>query len=136
VPYTLCYKVKSVNATKPAVAAGQVLLILPAALFMGAIVMRNLQSPQYEPAHTAQRVVMWYSVRQWTLWVLLIVLPLAVLVVGCFTLLSGWNDVGQPSVARQTLTALHAQLSRLVVAAATLMAGAVLAIVIVHMLAN
>ena len=124
------------DTTKRAVAAGQVLLILPAVLFMGAIVVRNLQLPQYEPAHTSQRIVMWYSARQWTLWVLPIALPLAVLVAGCLTLLSGWNDVERPKAARQRLTALHTQMSKLVVAAATLMAGGVLAIVIVHMLAN
>lgn len=124
------------NATKSGVAAGQVLLILPAALFMGAIVMRNLQSPQHEPAHTAQRIVMWHSAQRWTLWVLLFGLPLAVLAAGCFTLLSGCDDVERPTVARQTLTALYAQLSRLGVAVATLMAGAILAIVVMHMLAN
>ena len=124
------------NATKPAITAGQLLLILPAVLFMGAIVVRNLPLPQYVPAHTAQRIVMWYSARQWTLWVLLIALPLAVLVAGCFTFLSGRNDVERPRAARQTLTGLHEQLSRLVVAAPTLMAGGILAIVVVHMLAN
>jgi hypothetical protein len=125
-----------VNAVKPVVAAGQVLLILPAVLFLGVIVVRNLPLQQYESAYTAQRIVLWYATRQWTLWVLLIALPLAVFVAGCFTFLSGWNDVERPRAARQTLTGLQAQLSRLVAAAATLMAGGILAIVVVHMLAN
>ena len=38
--------------------------------------------------------------------------------------------------ARQTFAAIHAGLPTLVVAAATLMAGGVFAIVVVHMLAN
>lgn len=133
---TLYCKVKSAYAARPAVAAGQLLLILPAVLFMGALVVRNLPSPLYVAAHTAQRIVMWYSARQWALWVLLVALPLAVFVAGCFNFLSGRNDDERPSAARQTLTGLHAQLSRLVVAAPTLMAGGILAIVVVPMLAN
>lgn len=113
------------NITKAAVAALQGLLILPAVLFMGSLVVRNLPLPQYELARNAQRIVMWYSARQWTLWILLIVLPLSVLVTGCLMLLSpGNNDVERPPVAT------------LFVAAATVMSGGVLAIVIVHMLAN
>ncbi len=113
-------------------------MILPAVLFMGAIVVRDLPLPQYVPAYTAQRIVMWYAARQWTLWVLLIALPLAALAAGCFTFLSGRNDVERPRLPRrQTPTGLlPLELSKLVVAAPTLMAGGILAIVIVHMLAN
>ena len=49
----------------------QLVLILPAALFMAALVVRNLGPLRYEPAHTAQQIVMWYAGRLWTLWVLL-----------------------------------------------------------------
>jgi hypothetical protein len=37
----------------------EAVLILPAALFMTALAMRNLQPPQYESAHIAQKLVMW-----------------------------------------------------------------------------
>ena len=125
------------NTTKRAITATQLLLIFPAALFMAALFVRNLQPQQYEPAHTAQQIVMWYAGRQWTLWVLLIALPLAVLVIGCATLLRSWNDeVELPHAARQTLAAIRAHLPTLFVAAATLTAGGVLVIVILHMLAN
>jgi hypothetical protein len=53
----------------------QLVLILPAALFMASLVVRNLGPLQYEPAHTAQQIVMWYAGRLWTLWVLLFTLP-------------------------------------------------------------
>ena len=125
------------NTTKRAVAGAYLLLIFPAVLFMGALVVRNLQPLQNEPAHTAQRIVMWYSARQWTLWVLLIALPLAVLVTGCITLAGSWSDkVRVPQTAQQTLAAIHAHRAMLFVAATTLTAGAVLTIVVLHMLAN
>jgi hypothetical protein len=123
------------NTTKRA--AAQLLLIFPAVLFMGALVVRELQPLQHEPANTAQRIVMWYSARMWTLWVLLIALPFAVLVTGCVTLARNWrDDVELPQAAQQTLAAIHASRAMLFVAATTLTAGAVLAIVAMHMLAN
>ncbi len=64
---------------KRALAAAQVLLMFPAILFMGALLVR-VSPLQHEPAHTADRIVMWYAGRMWTLWALLITLPLAVLV--------------------------------------------------------
>jgi hypothetical protein len=51
-------------------------------------------------AQTAQRVVMWYSARQWTLWVLLITLPFAVLVTGFVTLARNWRDDLELALAR------------------------------------
>ena len=73
------------NTAKRAIATTELLLILPAALFMTALVVRTLQPLEGEPARTAERIVMWYSERQWTLWILLIALPLTVLVTGCAT---------------------------------------------------
>jgi hypothetical protein len=120
-----------------AIATTELLLIFPAALFMTAVFMRNLQMLQYEPARTAQRVVMWYAGRQWTLWVLLIAMPLGVLVTGGATLLRGWRgDVELSPDVRRTLAAYRAQPAALFVAAATLTAGGVLVIVVLHMLAN
>jgi hypothetical protein len=111
-----------VNTASPIVAVVQGLLISPAALFMGALVVRTLPPPQSDLVLNAERIVMWYAARQWTLWVLLIVLPLAVLVAGCHTLLS----------ARR----IHPDVATTSVATATLMAGGVLTIVTLHMLAN
>ena len=77
------------------IAALELVLILPAALFMTALVVRELETLPYVPAHTAQRIVLWYSGHAWTLWVLLLALPLAVLVIGCTTLARGWNGDGE-----------------------------------------
>jgi hypothetical protein len=109
----------------------------PGVLFMGALVVRALQPPQNEPAHTAQQIVMWYAVRMWTLWLLLIALPFAVLVTGCVTLARNWrDDMKLSQAAQQMLAAIHADRAILFVAATTLTAGAILAIVVLHMAAN
>jgi len=119
------------------IAAIELALILPAALFMCAVLVRNLQPLQYEPAHTAQRIVMWYADRVWTLWLLLVSLPLTVLVTGGATLLRGWSrNEDLPHVGRQASALMHLPLSTLFVAATTLTAGGILVIVVLHMLAN
>jgi hypothetical protein len=120
-----------------AIAAAELLLIAPAALFMTALVVRVLQPQQFEPAYSAQGIVQWYAVRPWTLWVLLIVLPSVVLAVGCATLVRGWRqDADLRGTAWQTLAAIRAHLATLVLAAATLAAAGILAIVAAHMLTD
>lgn len=132
---TLFYKVIVMNTTKRAVA--QLLLIFPAILFMGALVVRQLSPLQDEPAQTAHRIVMWYAGRVWTLWVLLITLPLAVLVAGSVTFARKWrDDLELRQAAQQTLSAIHGDRAMRFVAAMTLTAGVILAIVAIHMAAN
>lgn len=117
------------------IAAMQLALILPAALFMTAILVAVGDAPQYDLARVAQRIVMWYSARMWTLWLLLLGLPFAVLVTGCATLLRSWNhDVELPHAAR--LAMIPAPLATLFVAGTTLLSAGILAIVVLHMLAN
>ena len=106
----------------------ELLLIFPAGLFMSALLVRMLQPLQNEPARTAERIVRWYAERQWTLWILLIALPLAVLVTGSAKLTE--RSVGQ------TLAAIRAQPAMRFVAAATLASGGFLVIVVLHMLAH
>ena len=123
----------TVPSRKPpmAVAAAQVFLIFPAALFMSALVVRSFQPLQYEPARSAQLIVMWYAGKHWTLWVLLIALPLAFLAAGCLTLLAGWSRA-----TLQMFEAVRTDLATIVVAATTLTAAGILAIVALHMLAD
>jgi hypothetical protein len=97
-------------------------LIFPAVLFMTSLVLRNLQPLQYEPARSAQQLVMWYADRMWTLWVFLLALPITVLVSGMATLRYKNRDL------------LHT--SRALLGAITLVAGGILTIVVLHMLAN
>ena len=99
---------------RPSIAAAELLLIFPATIFMGALVIRSLQPLQYEPAHTAQRIVDWYAARvHLGLWMLLIALPLTVLATGSVTLLRAWNDNAElRQQARQTLAESSSPSSR------------------------
>jgi hypothetical protein len=64
-------------------------------------------------------------------------LPLAVLVTGCATLLRSWNnDVELRQAVRHTLAAVRGHLAMLLVAAATLAAGGILAIVALHAISD
>jgi len=123
---------------KSAVAAAEVLLVLPAALFMSALFVRNLQPQQYEPAHSAQRIVEWYAARPHLgLWVLLIALPLAVLSIGAFALFRAWKEeAGLRESARQLAGMVRTHFATLLVTTATLAAGSILAIVALHVLTD
>jgi hypothetical protein len=115
----------------------ELVLIFPAALFMTALVVRNLHLPQYQPAHIAQQLVMWYAARMWTPWVLLLLLPFAVLVTGCDTLLRSWNrDTEAPDTPRRSPDVIRTHFAMLFVAGTTLTAAGILTIVVLHMLAN
>jgi hypothetical protein len=115
----------------------EVALISPAALFMLALMLRHLQPLRYEPAHSAQQLVMWYAVRMWTLWVLLFGLPLIALVGGCSELLRNWSrGTVVPVKSQKSLVLARAPLASLFLAAATLISGVILLIVVLHVLAN
>lgn len=134
---TLLYKV-GMRWSKYALASMEVILIFPAALFMTALFGRNVQPLQYEPAHTAQRIVMWYAARRLLgLWVLLIALPLMVLVTGGATLLRRWSDdVELQQASRAVVAAVRRHLGTAMIAGSTLAAGGVLAIVALHVLTD
>ncbi|MFI5181100.1 MAG: hypothetical protein ACHQPI_06900 [Thermoanaerobaculia bacterium] len=121
-----------------ALAATELLLIFPATLFMTALFVRNLQPQQYEPAHTAQQIVLWYAARPHVgLWVFLMALPFTVLVIGCATLLRTWNaEVELREAARQTFAAIRLHLATLIVALTTIAAAGILATVALHVLTD
>ena len=113
----------------------QLALILPAALFMASLVVRNLEPLQYEPAHTAQQIVMWYAGRLWTLWVLLFTLPCIVLVSGCVALRTRNRDTEQHSAPGPVASTRPHWLVRLLYVTTVASAG-VLAIVVFHVLTH
>jgi hypothetical protein len=120
------------------IATLEVLFVFPASLFMLALFLRDIQPPQYEPAHSAQRVVDWYSARPHLgLDVFLIALPFAALVIGCATVVRSWRgDAQLRQAALQTLTAVRAHLAALFIVLATLLAGGILAIVALHIITD
>jgi hypothetical protein len=119
------------------IAVLELVLIFPAALFMTALMLRNLQPLQYEPARSAQQLVMWYAGRMWTLWVLLLGLPFIVLISGCAELLRSWNrDVMLPLTSRKSVAMVRVHLASLFLAATTFIAGVILAVALLHILAN
>jgi len=120
---------------KRTLAAVHLLLISPAVLFLVAVIVQRLQSMQ--AAHTAQHIVLWYGGRMWTLWILLLALPLSVLV-------SGWLSLRQDSrrsdqdanLAQRAAATLHPAGARTSIAVTTATAALIVGIVILHMLAN
>lgn len=134
---SLCYKVL-MNRMYRLIAAAELLLVFPAALFMTSLFVRNLQPQQYEPARTARQIVEWFSASPHLgLWLLLIALPLTVLSTGSGALWRRWSH--EPDLrhaTRQTLSILRTHLSSVLVAAATFTAGSVLAIVALHLLTD
>jgi hypothetical protein len=120
------------------VAALELIFVFPAVLFMTALFARNLQPLQYEPAHTAQRIVNWYAARPHIgLWVLLIALPLLVVVIGAATLVRQWHsNHGLRDATLRTIRGIRCQAPSILIAGATATAGGILAIVALHVLAN
>lgn len=119
------------------VASLQAALVLPAALFMTAVLVGAGDPPQYDLARMARRLVLWYSQRTWTLWLLLLALPLVALAGGCATLLRSWNRHDEPQDAsRPSLAMIPAPIATLFVAATTAISACIVAIVVLHMLAN
>ena len=120
------------------VAALELLFVFPAVLFMTALFTRSIQPLQYEPAHTAQRIVDWYAARPHIgLWFLLMALPLAVVIIGSATLMRAWRR--SPELCDATLRAIgliRAQASFVLIAGATAIAGGILAIVALHVLTD
>ena len=117
------------------IAATELLLIFPAVLFMAALFLRNVQPDEYQPAHTAQLIVNWFTKGPvWlVLWVLLMALPLAVLVIGGATLLRIWkSDRELRRAARQMFGIARSHLATLLIAAATLTAAGIVVIVALH----
>lgn len=116
---------------KPALAILELLLVLPAALFMTALFLREVQ-----PLAQTGRLVDWFSHHLILgLYVFLIAMPLAALVAGCAITLRSWR--GDTEFRRDTLAIFataRARWAALLVAVTTLMAGGILALVAMHLI--
>jgi hypothetical protein len=126
------------HTIKRSIASLELLLVCPASLFMLALFLRAVQPTAYQPARTASYLVDWFAARPFLgLDIFLIALPFAALVIGCASVLRAWrNDPQLRDTTRQTLAAVHAHSSTLIVAAATLLAVVILAIVALHVITD
>jgi hypothetical protein len=80
---------------------------------------------------------MWYAERMWTLWILLLALPLSVLISGCISLMKDSSGSAQAaSLAQKALAAFHPVGLRTSVAVTTVTSAVIVGIVILHMLAH
>lgn len=123
---------------KVVAASTEILLVFPSVLFMTALFARNVQPVQYEPAHTAQRIVDWYAGHTHiALWLFLMLMPLAVFVSGALLLRKLWRE--DPELRAATMSAwatLRRYSATALIAASTAAAAGVLAIVALHSISD
>jgi hypothetical protein len=118
------------------IAVLELFLVLPAALFMAALFLREVQPAPYEPSQTARRLVDWFSSHPpLGLDIFLVLLPLAAFVIGCVTLFRAWRGNAMfRQAALGMFATVRSQMAALLIAGATLIAGGVPAIVALHMI--
>src|SRR5262245_43371571 len=122
------------TSTKRAVAVLEILLLAPAALFMAALFIRQLA--ETDAAFAARQIVTWYSGRHWTLWGLLIALPMTVLTIGAYVLShSRTGDARLRHAGMRGVSGAHADVATVSLVLTTMAAAGMLAIVILHLLA-
>jgi hypothetical protein len=120
-----------VKTTLRLIAALELVLIFPAALFLICVVARHIEFI----GPPARQIALWYAYRFWTLWVFMISLPIAALLIGCVTLL--WNDgIEMRTTINQRLVAIRKSLPKQVIAVSTLVAAVILVLVAIHMAMN
>src|SRR5215831_19694446 len=122
-----------------AVAAAESLLVLPAAVLLAASVVRLLQPPGREPAHTIGRIAEWGLGHATPLSasILLIAMPLLALALGALTLGRRWriDDQFRNDAAGLVAVARRQWVSAILLAGA-LASAAVLAAVVIHVITD
>jgi len=119
--------------TKGTLAILELLLVFPAALFMLALFLRAVQ-----PLAQTGRVVDWYGHHVFLgLYVFLVAMPLAALLLGVALVLRSWRaDAEWRRAVVGMCATVRAHVASLLIAAATLTAGAILAVVALHLVAE
>lgn len=114
-------------------------MVLPAAVFLTAAALRQLQPRQYEPSHTSWLIFEWTitHISQTGAAVLFMGLPAVAIILGCVVLLQNWreNQVLRDDVKLALgILRQHAVIGLLTVA--TVLAGAILAAAVAHVIAG
>jgi hypothetical protein len=109
----------------------ELLLVAPGSLFMIALFLREVQ-----PAAQTGRLVAWFSHHSILgLYVFLVLMPLAAFIIGCTAVIRTWRtDLEYRRAMLNILASSRAHLPSLLTGVATLMAGAMLALVAMHMI--
>jgi hypothetical protein len=119
----------------PVFTALEWLMVLPAAVFLAAAAFRGLQPVQYEPARTCAAIVAWTvtHVSRFGATILFLGMPGLVVLGGCGTLLRIWRkDAALRQDSATTMAILRRHFAVGLLTAAVVLAGAVLAVVVVH----
>ena len=122
-----------------ALAISEWLLVLPATLLLAAALLRQLQPRQFEPARTSWVIFEWTAThisQTGAAW-LFLVLPAVAAVAGCVGLILAWRSsetLRQDTVA--VFTTLRRNLAVAILGLGTLLAGSILAAVIVHIITD
>jgi hypothetical protein len=124
------------NALKRCTAIGELLLLLPASLFMASLFVQHLEP--VPPAQAAHHLVEWFSTHVVLgLYVFLVALPFVAFLIGCATVLLSWRSAeGIRRAVLEMLGAVRGHMAILLIAGATVMAGGILAIVGMHMITH
>ncbi|HTY50617.1 MAG TPA: hypothetical protein VMB48_13090 [Steroidobacteraceae bacterium] len=118
---------------KPAtgmLAAVEVLLVSPAALFMASVFLKPVQ-----PLLDTWQIVEWYARhRVLGLYMFLVAMPLAAFLIGATSVLRSWQgDAELRQAVYAVYGVLRAHAAQALIACATVIAGGMLAIVTLHM---
>jgi hypothetical protein len=121
------------------VAIGEWAMVLPATVLVAAATLRLLQPRQYEPARTSWVILQWTTTHISRLGaaMLFIGMPGIVATAGCATLLLVWReDEALRHDAVLALTILRRRLAIGLLTAATLLAGTILLLAVVHVVTD
>lgn len=120
-------------------AVSEWLLVLPATLLLTAAVLRQLQPRQFEPARTSWAIFEWTTAhisQAGAAW-LFLALPAIALIAGCVGLMLAWRrtaNLRQDTVAM--FTSLRRNLAVAILGTGTLLAGAILVAVVIHIMTD
>jgi hypothetical protein len=133
------YMEMSKSRRLPVIAIAEWLMVLPAAVFLTAAAARLLQPRQFEPARTSWVILEWVSTHISRLGAATIFtgMPGLVVMVGCAKLLQGWREdqaLRQDAVLGLTIVRRHFAIGLLT--AATLLATAILTLVVAHIVTD
>ena len=123
----------------PVVTIFEWLMVLPATAFLAAAALRTMQPQQYEPAHTSAILFEWTAahVSRFGAAIVFLGMPGLVVLTGCTAFLAKWRkDAGLRQDTAMTLAILRRNLVIVLSTAAVLLAGTILTVVALHIVAD